>query len=91
MAPLLDAFMFEDASRTLGSAVIALAETYQGTGKTCLNGSPLFTELVRGGMLGSFGEADRVRLEGTTERLNAALPVLRAARSGARDGAATQR
>ena len=91
MAPLLDAFVFEDASGTLGSVAIELAEAYQGTGKTCLNGSPLFTALVRGGMLGSFGEVDRTRLEATTEQLSAALPVLRAARSQARDGLATQR
>ncbi len=91
MAPLLDAFVFEDASRTLGAAVIELAEAYRGTGKSSLNGSPLFSELVRGGSLGSFGVADRELLEATTERLSAALPLLRAARSGARDGEATQR
>lgn len=91
MAPLLDAFVFEDASQTLGRTLIALAEVSRGTGKTCLNGSPLFTALVRGGMLGSFGEVDRALLEATTEQLSAALSLLRAARPGARDGSATQR
>jgi hexosaminidase len=91
MAPLLDAFVFRDATRTLGSLAASLAEAYQGTGKRCVNGSPLFTELVRGGMLGSFGEPDPERLAATTAQLGAALEALPRARCAGADGALAPR
>jgi hexosaminidase len=87
MGPALDMLVFRDRTRRLGALVLSLAEAYQGTGKTCLNGSPLFTELVRGGLLGSFGDADRERLAVTTAQLDAALAALPRVRCGSPDGA----
>jgi hypothetical protein len=87
MAPLLDALVFRDQTRTLGALVLSLAEAYQGTGKACLNGSPLFTELVRGGLLGSFGEVDAARLAASTAQLDAALAALPRVRCESSDGA----
>jgi hypothetical protein len=91
MAPLLDAFVFQDASRTLGALAVDLSETYQGTGKLALNASPLFTELVSGVGLGSFGQLDPARLEATTAQLGAAIESLPRARSTAVDGEVTPR
>ena len=83
---VLDAFVFRDATRTLGALAVTLAEAYRGTGKQCLNGSPLFTELVPGGLLGSFGEVDSGRLEATLAQLEAALSALPRTRCESGDG-----
>ncbi|MBM4385198.1 MAG: family 20 glycosylhydrolase [Deltaproteobacteria bacterium] len=91
MAPLLDAFVFRDASRTLGALAVDLAETYQGTGKHALNSSPLFAEIVQGALLGSFGEIDAARLEATIAQLGRAIAALAQTRSEAADGAQTAR
>jgi len=86
LAPLLDAYVFRDSARVLGGLAISLAESYQGSGLSCLNGSPLFTALVRGGLLAATGEPDRERLEQTLASLDAALKALPRARSAAPDG-----
>ncbi len=91
LAPLLDAFVFGDASGRMGALAIELAEAYAGTGMDCVNGSPLFTALVRGGLLGSFGAADRERLASTAERLGAALAALPRARCSGADAALVPR
>jgi hexosaminidase len=86
MAPLLDALVFRDRTRKLGALALSLAEAYQGTGKTCLNGSPLFTELVRGGLLGSFGQVDGERLAEAIAQLDAAIAALPRVRCESSDG-----
>jgi len=86
LAPLLDRYVFRDKARVLGELAISLAEAYRGTGLECLNGSPLFTALVRGGLLGSTGHVDAPRLEATLAGLDSALTQLSRARSAARDG-----
>ena len=83
---VLDAFVFRDETRTVGALAVTLAEAYRGTGKQCLNGSPLFTELVPGGLLGSFGEVDSGRLEATLAQLEAALSALPRTRCESGDG-----
>jgi hypothetical protein len=89
LAPLLDAFVFRDESRSLGALAIGLAESYQGTGKRALNSSPLFGELVQGALLGSFGDVDPGRLEATIAELSRAIAALPNARSTVPDGAQT--
>ena len=87
LAPVLDAFVFEDTARVLGASVETLGNLYTGTGKHALNGSPLFTHLVTGGLLGSFGEADAEGLGRTVETLDATIAALAGARPETRDGA----
>ncbi len=87
LATVLDRFVFEDAAAVLGASVESLGNLYRGTGKHALNGSPLFTELVTGGLLGSFGEADAEGLGRTVETLDAAIDALAGARPEAPDGA----
>jgi hypothetical protein len=91
LAPLLDAFVFRDGRRRLGELAVTLAEAYRGTGKRCLNGSPLFVELVRGVGLGAFGEVDAAQLAATTEQLDAALAALPQARGEGADAALVPR
>jgi hypothetical protein len=86
LAPLLDAFVFEDEAGVLGAALETLGGLYRETGKTALNGSPLFTDLLTGGLLGSFGAPDAARLARTVEALEAAPDVLGRARPGCGDG-----
>ncbi len=86
LAPLLDSFVFEGASGALGRTAIELAEVYRRTGKECLNGSPLFTELVEGAFLASFGAADRVALDGALATLDAGMAQLARADARCSDG-----
>ncbi len=90
LAPLLDAFVFRDATRTLGTLAVSLADAHQGTGRACLNGSPLFFELVRGATL-AFGELSPERLAATLAQLTAALPALRNVRCQGADAALVPR
>jgi hypothetical protein len=87
LARVLDAFVFEDKAALLGASVETLGNLYTTTGKHALNGSPLFTELVSGGLLGAFGEADAEGLGGTIETLDATIEALAGARPECRDGA----
>jgi hypothetical protein len=82
----LDAFVFQDEAAVLGASLETLGNLYTGTGKHALNGSPLFTDLVSGGLLGSFGEADPERLRETVSTLDATIDALAGARPGAPDG-----
>jgi hypothetical protein len=91
LAPALDAFVFRDATRSLGALAIELAETYRGTGKHGFNGSPLFSALVRGALLGAFGETDPDALQATLAQLERALGQLPRARCESRDGELVQR
>ena len=67
----LDAFVFEDDARVLGGALESLGGLYTGTGKVGLNGSPLFTELLQGGLLGSLGTPDAAGTRRVIETLDA--------------------
>jgi hypothetical protein len=91
LAPVLDAFVFRDRTSSVGALALDLAEAYQGTGKRCLNGSPLFSELVRAPALGAFGRVDREQLAETTLRLEAARTRLADARCEGADGALVPR
>jgi hypothetical protein len=73
MGPLLDAFVFRDRAGQLGRTLEELGSLYAGTGKTALNGSPLFTELVPTGLLGSFGEANAAGTARVIEQPDGAL------------------
>jgi len=87
LAPALDAFVFEDDARVLGAALEALGSAYAGTGKIALNGSPLFTDLLQGGLLGSFGTPSADGVRRTVETLDAAVAALGRAAPRAADGA----
>jgi len=87
LAEVLDAFVFEDAAGVLGEAVETLGGLYAGTGKLGLNGSPLFTELVPGGLLGSLGAAEAAGTRRVIETLDATIAEVARARSAAPDGA----
>lgn len=87
LAAALDAFVFEDEARVLGAALETLGGLYAGTGKVALNGSPLFTDLVTGGLLGSFGTPDAAGTERVIETLGATSEALGRARPACADGA----
>jgi hypothetical protein len=87
LADALDAFVFEDEACVLGRSVETLGGLYAGTGKLGLNGSPLFTELVQGGLLGALGEADAAGTRRVIEQLDAEIETLARARPTAPDGA----
>jgi hypothetical protein len=91
LAAALDAFVFEDEARVLGATLESLGELYAKTGKRGMNGSPLFTELLLGGLLGAIGDADRAGVAGTIEAIDAASAALVRARPRAADGAAVVR
>ncbi len=87
LAALLDTYLFEDAAGVLGATLEQLGSLYTGTGKTAMNGSPLFTELVKGGLLGSLGEADAAGVERTLAALEDATVQLARAQPRCTDGA----
>jgi hypothetical protein len=91
LAAVLDAFVFEDGARLLGAALETLGGAYRGTGKHALNGSPLFTDLLQGGLLGSFGTADAAGVRRTIESLDGAIEALGRARPAGPDGAVVVR
>ena len=91
LATALDAFVFEDESRVLGAALDTLGGAYAGTGKVGLNGSPLFTDLLQGGLLGSLGTANAAGTQRVIETLGATIEMLGRARPGCRDGAVVVR
>jgi hypothetical protein len=90
LAAALDAFVFEDEAHVLGAALETLGGLYAGTGKVGLNGSPLFTELLQGGLLGALGTADAagtrrvIETLGETIEAGRARPVRRQRRRHAR-------
>jgi len=88
---LLDAFVFEDEAGVLGFAVEKLGGLYTGTGKLGLNGSPLFSELVQGGLLGALGNADADGTRRVIESLDASIAELSRARPASSDGAVVVR
>jgi hexosaminidase len=87
----LDAFVFEDEAGVLGGALETLGSAYAGTGKIALNGSPLFTDLLQGGLLGSFGTPDPAGVRRVIEALDGAIDSLARARPACADGAAVVR
>jgi len=87
LADALDAFLFEDATGVLGASLETLGGLSAGTGKVGLNGSPLFSELVPGGLLGALGAADAAGTRRVIETLDATIAALGGARPAAPDGA----
>ena len=69
LAPLLDAFVFEDGERRLGAALEELGGVYADSGLVAANASPLFTSLVGGGILPGWGEATADGVERALERI----------------------
>jgi hypothetical protein len=86
MAPLLDRFVFEDAASGLGALLEELGNVWEPTGKRALNGSPLFTDLVGSGLLGSMGEADEPGVARTVAQLEDAAQRLGRTSPGCVDG-----
>jgi hypothetical protein len=87
LAAALDAFVFEDDAHVLGSALESLGGLSTGTGKVALNGSPLFTDLLQGGLLGSFGTPNGAGTQRVIETLDATIETLGRARPRCADGA----
>ncbi len=87
LAAALDAHVFEDEAGVLGGALETLGGVYTGTGKIGMNGSPLFTELLQGGLLGALGTPDAAGTQRVIETLDAAIAALGRARPRAADGA----
>jgi hypothetical protein len=83
--------VFEDGARVLGAALETLGGLYAGTGKVGLNGSPLFTELLQGGLLGALGTADAGGTQRVIETLSASIEALGRARPACADGAVVVR
>jgi len=91
LAAALDAFVCEDEARVLGAALETLGGLYAGTGKVGLNGSPLFTELLQGGLLGALGTADAAGTRRVIETLGETIETLGRARPACADGTAVVR
>ena len=87
----LDGFVFEDEAGLLGGALETLGGVYSGTGKIALNGSPLFTDLLQGGLLGSFGTPSAAGTRRVIETLDAAIATLGRAEPRCSDGAVVVR
>jgi hypothetical protein len=87
LAAWLDRHVFDDAEQRLGSALVRMGSLYAGPGKTAFNGSPLFTELVPGGLLGSFGAASAAGVAQTLEALAGCEAELGRARPRCADAA----
>ncbi|MCP5059133.1 MAG: glycoside hydrolase [bacterium] len=87
VAAALDAFVFEDEAGVLGALLDRIGNLFDATGKTAMNGSPLFTELLPGGaLLASMGEADPERTAQTLALLDESIEELESARPAASDG-----
>jgi hexosaminidase len=91
IAPLLDRFVLRDDAGVLGTALETLGDLYGRTGKLAFNASPLFTDLVRSGGLGSMGQPDPDRVAGVLRTLDEVRACLADARPGCEDGATVVR
>jgi hypothetical protein len=91
LAPALDAFVFEDGAQVLGAAFETLGGLYAGTGKLGLNGSPLFTDLLQGGLLGALGTPDAAGVRRVIEVLGGTMDALGRAQPACADGAVVVR
>jgi hypothetical protein len=87
LAPLLDAFVFEDGAGEIGAVLETIGAACDRTGQRGFNASPLHKALLEGGLLGTFGETDEVGTRGVIEALDEALRRLSQARPGCVDGA----
>jgi hypothetical protein len=85
-AEFLDHHVFGDEANVLGATLNELGGLYAQTGLIAMNGSPLFTELVQGGLLGSQGEANEETLGDVISALDAAIDRLTSARPTCVDG-----
>jgi hypothetical protein len=85
IAEAIDRVVFEDGASELGAVLVALGESYLGTGRTAVNASALFTAVVSGPMLMAFGEPSADALETTLGRLEDADGALRRARPACAD------
>ncbi|MCP3987299.1 MAG: glycoside hydrolase [bacterium] len=91
LATALDTHVFEDEACVLGALLVQIGNLYDTTGKTAMNGSPLFTDLLVGeSLLGSMGEADPSQTARTIELLEEAITELVQARPAASDGEVTR-
>jgi hypothetical protein len=91
LTPLVDRYLFADASGELGAALEALGGVYARTGLFTPNGSPLQSALGAGGRLGSFGEASDPGLRDVLTTLDDAERAIARARPACGDGSLVQR
>ena len=84
-APFLDRFIFGDGAAVIANVITRLGHLYDQTGKVGFNGSPLFTELTGGGLLGGLGEASEDGVHGVIAELDACRSELEAAQPGCDD------
>jgi hexosaminidase len=91
LAAVLDAFVFEDAAGELGAALEAMGAVYAATGRIAWNASPLHTELLAEGRLGSLGRADEAGVRATLDALEAAAGRIARARPACPDAAIVRR
>jgi len=63
VAQVIDRYIFQDRAGELGAAIESIGDVYAHTGKVGFNGSPLFTAVVRRGVLGALGVADAGAVE----------------------------
>ena len=82
----LDRFVFDDSTGTIASVLARLGEIGEGTGKRAMNGSPLFTDLVGTGLLGSMGDPTPDGVTAVIEELDACRRALEQARPACPDG-----
>ncbi len=85
-AGFLDRFVFDDPTGTLGAALNRMGALHDATGKHAMNGSPLFTDLVPAGMLGSMGEPAADAVAQVIAALDKIRDDLSTARPSAPDG-----
>ena len=91
LAPLLDAFVFEDETRTLGAALLRAGEVGGETGLRAWNASPLFHAITGRGALGLHGTLDAERSAEVARELETLHTQIGAARARCENGALIQR
>ena len=86
LADVLDHFLFQDESQTLGQALLDMGSVYAQSGLVSANASPLQAALLPGTTLGTWGEATGETLARVLDGLDGAATRVEAARPGCRDG-----
>jgi hypothetical protein len=90
-APLLDAFVFQDAAGELGGALAMLGRAYAGTGLAAINASPLQARLLDRAGLAALGEPDERGVAETLALLAEASDRIGRARPACSDGEIVRR
>lgn len=91
IAATLDRFVFADDSGRLGRSLVQVGDAYSRTGQLGFNASPLFTAVVRRGLLGALGMPQANALGSLIEDLEHCSAAIASSQPRCRDGAIVRR